>query len=376
MSIESKSNRVLEYAKQVAGEVRSWADFSAALFDQSSGYVAKVFPNELQRQLFFDTAQYEAVNKILLDLMNKFGVVGGAAPTKSGRFLVRVPKTLHKVLEVEAKREGVSLNQLAVSKLILPLQNATGLAAGLVIDAFNQVHDGFSQDWIIVNPGYNERFLARCREFGLTQTTAALNHTLMNIRKNPKNKGKLNPTRKRSGFSDYDEYAFAAEIAVRALQRTDGVTLDRILCDPHFRERFDKLALQLASDRTELQLRCAALNLRKTHRLKPMDTGTSSYDLISAGPFRRIDLSTLLAEPGGYALYDQNRPIFAGETENLQKRIANHLRYGIPNWLGIGKEDDLSLKFLALPGKRDDRLDWLGSFINRERPLFNYQRAA
>jgi hypothetical protein len=376
MSIETKANRVLENARQIAGEVRTWADFSVAMFDQTSGYVAKVFPNDLQRQMFFDTPQYEEVNRILLHLMNKFGVVRGSAPSKSGKFLVRVPKTLHKVLEVEAKREGISLNQLAVSKLILPLQSATGLAADLVINAFNQVHEGYSPDWIIVNSQFNERFLTCCHDMGLTQGPKILNHTLMNVRKSPKYKGKLNPCTKRSGFSDYDEFAFAAEIAVRALQRTGGVTLDRILCDPEFRGRFDKLASELAPDNSELQLRCAALNLRKTHRLKPMAAGAESYELLAAGPFRRIDLNSLTAEPGGYALYDQNRPVFAGETENLQKRIGNHLRYGLPGWLGIGREDELTLKFHVLPAKRDDRLDWLGGFINQERPLLNYQRAA
>jgi hypothetical protein len=136
------------------------------------------------------------------------------------------------------------------------------------------------------------------------------------------------------------------------------------------------LAVQLAGDRTELQLRCAALNLRKTHKLQPIPAGTLNLGLVSAGPFRRINLASLLATPGGYAIYDQNRPVFAGETENLQKRVGNHLRYGLPEWLGIEKDDELSLKFVALPARRDDRLDWLGGFINRERPLFNYQKAA
>lgn len=35
----------------------------------------------------------------------------------SGKFVVRLPKTLHQSLAIEAKKEGVSLNQLAVYKL-------------------------------------------------------------------------------------------------------------------------------------------------------------------------------------------------------------------------------------------------------------------
>ena len=37
----------------------------------------------------------------------------------SGKFLVRLPKTLHQRLAIEANKEGVSLNQLALYKLSL-----------------------------------------------------------------------------------------------------------------------------------------------------------------------------------------------------------------------------------------------------------------
>lgn len=39
------------------------------------------------------------------------------ADNYSGKFVVRLPKTLHQRLAVEAKLEGVSLNQLALYKL-------------------------------------------------------------------------------------------------------------------------------------------------------------------------------------------------------------------------------------------------------------------
>lgn len=37
----------------------------------------------------------------------------------SGKFLVRIPKSLHQRLVIEAEKEGVSLNQLALYKLAL-----------------------------------------------------------------------------------------------------------------------------------------------------------------------------------------------------------------------------------------------------------------
>ena len=45
--------------------------------------------------------------------------VPGTADKYSGKFVVRLPKSLHQKLGIEAEKEGVSLNQLAVYKLAL-----------------------------------------------------------------------------------------------------------------------------------------------------------------------------------------------------------------------------------------------------------------
>jgi HicB family len=379
MAIETKANDLLKQAKRFASTVRSWADFSARIFDQRSGLVALTFPTEIERQAFYDSPQYEEINALQVRLMKQFGLAEGATPKeKSGRVLVRLPKTLHQRLNIEAKREGVSLNQLAVSKLSLPRREIMDISGDHIADAFNATHDGYSQDWVIVEPVCNARFIDKCRELGSSRSDYSLNHSLMNFRKNPKNKGKLNPTTKRSGFNDYEDYAYAAEIAVRVLQRTVGATLDRILCDPHLRLRFDEIAFKLAPPPVNpLKLRCAALNLRKTHRLQPVGPGLVHYELISAGPFRKVKLDAIADLPGGYVFYDQLRPIFAGETENLRKRIQLHLSWGVPDFLAAFESDDLVLKLQILPSaKSKDRLDWLGGFINRERPLLNYQKSA
>jgi predicted HicB family RNase H-like nuclease len=40
---------------------------------------------------------------------------------ESGRFLLRLPRSLHRDLKDEARREGMSLNTLCVTKLAKPL---------------------------------------------------------------------------------------------------------------------------------------------------------------------------------------------------------------------------------------------------------------
>src|SRR3954470_9407353 len=134
MSVEAKANKVLEKARAIAPTVGSWADFSNALFGHGEGIIAKTFGTSIERQAFFDSKQYEEINEILLSLMKKFGTGEGAKPKKSGKLLVRMPTSLHELLVLEAKSEGVSLNQLIVSKMALPLRDRTKVKSDLIIE--------------------------------------------------------------------------------------------------------------------------------------------------------------------------------------------------------------------------------------------------
>src|SRR5438552_11001040 len=109
MTLQEKSEDLLSKAKELAGHVKTWSEFSNRIFAQDEGLVAKVFPRMTDRRAFYNLPQYEEINQILLSLMKRFGVSEGVMPSKSGKFLVRLPKTIHTVLEVEAQQEGVSL---------------------------------------------------------------------------------------------------------------------------------------------------------------------------------------------------------------------------------------------------------------------------
>lgn len=381
MSLRKKADGVLAEAKTLAMRVNSWADFSLELFGQDSGLITRTFPDEMERQVFFDSEQYQEVNDILVGLMKRLGVADGATPRreKSGRFNVRVPRTLHQSLGIEAKREGVSLNQLVVSKLSISLRHSGNLDLALVAQAFAEIHDGYAVDRIVVDPDYNGKFLRRCRQLGLPQSDFQLNHAIFNIRKSKKGRDQLGivipATTRKTEFRDFDGYQFASEIAVRVLQRTEGATLDRILCDPSLAKTFDGIAMKLANE-TVLKLRWAALNLRKTHRLRPISEEVTEYDLVSTGPVKSIDLSSLSDLPGLYAFYDETRPIYAGETERLRRRIGLHLEYGMP-CVKIKEDEGLVLRTLVLPSaNQTERVRWLMDFVNRERPLLNYQKVA
>lgn len=68
---------------------------------------------------------YESLNEAMegyieVKLENNLPIpVPEAAENYSGKFVVRLPKSLHQRLTIEANKEGVSLNQLALYKLAL-----------------------------------------------------------------------------------------------------------------------------------------------------------------------------------------------------------------------------------------------------------------
>jgi hypothetical protein len=121
----NKAQRVLKEAERLAATAPTWADLSNALFDPFTGLLAKAFPLGAARSSFTKTAEYEAINRLLDGALERSGVVEGATPRKSGKFVVRLPSSLHFALEREAEEEGVSLNQLVVAKLAVQLKTAS-----------------------------------------------------------------------------------------------------------------------------------------------------------------------------------------------------------------------------------------------------------
>jgi hypothetical protein len=77
-----KADRVLAYARELAGQVETWADFSNGLFNPFTGVAILAFPLQKEREWFIDSAQYAEINRLLVGLMDKFGLVAGATPRR------------------------------------------------------------------------------------------------------------------------------------------------------------------------------------------------------------------------------------------------------------------------------------------------------
>jgi predicted HicB family RNase H-like nuclease len=122
-----KAMQIQKQAEDLARSVETWADLSNALFDPINGLITRAYPTRAEREEFLKTEQYKKIRALLRQAMTVHGLVEGVTPAKkSGRFVVRLPQSLHAALEQEAEREGVSLNQLVVAKLAVQLTTLTG----------------------------------------------------------------------------------------------------------------------------------------------------------------------------------------------------------------------------------------------------------
>lgn len=310
--------------------------------------------------------------------MKQTGVAAGSEPEKSGRFVVRLPKTLHAALEQEAQAEGTSLNQLVLAKLAARLSSLVAGGKSSLIQAFGEVRDGYSADRVVADPELNRKFLRRCRELGLSGTDYELNWALLNARKN-RLLSDL-PKTKKYTVRETDEFEYASELAVRHLQRTQDVSLDQIICDPDLARQFDAFAQRLSPGYSPLEYRWVALGLRKAGRLP--QGGASAIELPELQPLcpvPQLRASRVPQSSGLYLFSSEGTPVFLSHTDNLRHRLERHMEVsasrGLPDWLW--DQGPLELSLAETPGvTRGVRQKAEMMLIRSLHPVLNIQRAA
>lgn len=127
-TVEERGRFALDFAKSLASKKVDWITINNAIFGPA-GKLTQLFPNIAERTALAGTAAYKELCR-LLDQERDNGIEKAASrhPTASGQTIVRMPKSLHAALLAEAEAEGVSLNQLCVSKLSMQLRAAAAAA--------------------------------------------------------------------------------------------------------------------------------------------------------------------------------------------------------------------------------------------------------
>lgn len=376
-----KKSVILKSARELAKKAKTWADFSNALFDPFDGELVRALPTQEDREAFRKTKEYREIRALLQQKMGETGLVRGATPTKSGKFVVRLPRSLHAALEKEAEAEGTSLNQLVVTKLAVQLDNLAGEKTEKIMQAFLEVRDRYSADKVIADPELDRKFLRRCRELGLAGTDYELNWKLMNARKASKLSGisDLIKTRSYRMGRVIDEFEYASELAVRYIQQRTDVSLDQIICDPDLAQEFDTYAAKLAPGFSPLQYRWSAFGLRKAGRLgKKADQIGELPELETFGRVRDLELGKIPNIGGLYLFSSREKPVFASQTDNLRHRLERHIKVsssGLPRWIWDVRREPLKLEAAPLPGITRSLRQAMETLLVRQwKPVLNFPR--
>jgi hypothetical protein len=119
-SVENRAQELLRLARKLAQTSGlTWVEANNAVYG-AGGPFARLFPTARDRAAFTKTKECRQIDRLIDSLPEP--VAGPQRREYSGKFNVRVPKSLHAALASEAEAEGVSLNQLVVAKLALHLQ--------------------------------------------------------------------------------------------------------------------------------------------------------------------------------------------------------------------------------------------------------------
>jgi predicted HicB family RNase H-like nuclease len=118
-SVESRAQELLALARKLAqSSGLTWVEANNAIYGPA-GHFARLFANAKDRVAFAKTKESRQIDQFIDSLPDP--PAGPQQREYSGKFNVRVPKSLHAALASEAEAEGVSLNQLVVAKLALHL---------------------------------------------------------------------------------------------------------------------------------------------------------------------------------------------------------------------------------------------------------------
>jgi predicted HicB family RNase H-like nuclease len=122
--VKTPAEQALERAQEIvaSGARATWVDLHNALFG-IGGVCVELFPTVSARTAFSKTPEHGQIMKLLENLPD----TGLKRPEASGKLLIRIPKSLHAALMVEAEAEDTSVNQLIVAKLSTQLRSVVSM---------------------------------------------------------------------------------------------------------------------------------------------------------------------------------------------------------------------------------------------------------
>lgn len=73
--MSTKEQNLLDSAKRLASANPAWADLSNALFDPSTGLIAKAYSTREERQRFVGSRPYKAIRELIAEAQERSGLI-------------------------------------------------------------------------------------------------------------------------------------------------------------------------------------------------------------------------------------------------------------------------------------------------------------
>ncbi len=242
--------------------------------------------------------------------------------------------------------------------------------------AFEAVRNGFSPDRVITDPQMNCAFLERCRTFGLDSDPFTLNRSLLQLRKTGELPGLKS---KRTIVPNQWRFAFASEIAGRAVCLRFGVSIDTMLLHPKLVKHFDSVARLLSPATSAFEARWCALNIRK-RGLAEIDKGRRLMKRLRwSRPALLRDLHGVPEKPGVCELLEEDRLLLVCESGNLVESAESQQRIldmpFLEHDLWNPSSNSLSWRYSVVSTNGTPVPAIVSALVARYAPVFNIPRA-
>lgn len=121
LSVEQKRQEALRLAQEAFAKTGSWVVFYRELLG-AEGVVRKLFTNPTEMRAFEESSEFAELQEMVAAMRSEDSSKGDA--TEPERMItIRLPKSLHDSLRIEADEMNLSINKLCISKLLQRIES-------------------------------------------------------------------------------------------------------------------------------------------------------------------------------------------------------------------------------------------------------------
>jgi site-specific DNA-methyltransferase (adenine-specific) len=196
----------------------------------------------------------------------------------------------------------------------------------LVVEAFAQVHDGYSVDRTLADPELAARFVGRCHRLGVDAPHAIICRRLLRLRK----EGGFPITASKEDKRNLHPFLIPAELAFAKLSYRYDASYDDLLSDPEIGRAFDENVAKLGRSGDPVAYRLAALHLRKNVRsrrkadavqLAGLDISKVKAHWHTPGHLADVRPDAVPDSEGVFSLREPGRYLYLSQSDNLRAGV-------------------------------------------------------